>query len=244
MFRSILHGLSDLVYPPHCLICKKHIPRSPNHIRRILCPPCQEMILPNIPPFCPKCSRHLRGRVRKPRCLCCEQNHPRFDFAWGACQYSENLRKLVHQFKYGQKTGLQNYFARLMVRFLKTYRLDVQQFDTIVPIPLFPTRLRERGYNQSLLLAQKISAEFNIALCGNQLIRIRHTKPQVELKQKERWTNIEGAFRIKDSRGLSGKNVLLVDDLLTTGATSSQAAETLKASGAKTVGVLTLGITV
>jgi len=130
-----------------------------------------------------------------------------------------------------------------MINFIKNYNFDIAQFDNITPIPLFPTRQRERGYNQAQLLAQLISQEFEINLSLNNIIRIKHTTSHTQLSQKERWTNIRDAFRIQNSTDIDGKNILLVDDLLTTGATSSEAARTLKKAGAKTVGVLTLAIT-
>lgn len=128
--------------------------------------------------------------------------------------------------------------------FLQIYRLDIAQFDIIVPIPLYPTRLRERGYNQSRLLARHLAQSYHIPLSEKQLIRARNTVHQTGLSEKDRWTNIRGAFRIDSSNTFSGKNILIIDDLLTTGATVSQAAAELKKAGAETVGVLTLAITV
>ena len=118
----------------------------------------------------------------------------------------------------------------------------MQKFDIIIPIPLHDVRLRERGYNQSKLLAEGISQRFHIKLSDKNLMRIRHTKNQAMLKQKERWTNIQGAFRIKYPGDFFNKTILIIDDLLTTGATASEAACMLKNSGAKRVDILTLAI--
>jgi len=118
--------------------------------------------------------------------------------------------------------------------------MDIEQFDFMVPIPLHPTRKRERGYNQSFLLASQLSRIFNINLNINLLIKIKNTKNQSLLSKKERWTNITGAFKIKNPNEVNNKSILLIDDLLTTGATSSEAAKALKSAGAKTVGVFTL----
>jgi ComF family protein len=129
-----------------------------------------------------------------------------------------------------------------MATFIRTYQLDIAQFDALIPIPLSATRLRERGYNQSGLLAQGISEAFHIPVFENSLTR-RHTRHQTLLNEKERWTNIQGAFTIKFSKNINNRNILIIDDLLTTGATASEAARTLKKCGAQTVGVLTLAIT-
>jgi len=145
-------------------------------------------------------------------------------------------------FKYNQKVFLRHYFAKLMIAFIKKYYLDIHQFQMIIPIPLAATRLRERGYNQSQLLATILSKHYNITLSFNNLIKIYDTKPQALLSQKERWTNIHKAFKIKNSNKIKNKNILIIDDLLTTGATTSQAAGLLKESGANIVGVLTLAI--
>ena len=135
-------------------------------------------------------------------------------------------------------------FIEFIVNFVQIYHLDIKQFDIIVPVPLFPSRLRERGYNQSELLAELIALRYHIDLSLANLVRIRNTEHQTSLTEKERWTNIKGAFKIIDSSEFSGKNILIIDDLLTTGATVSETATTLKDAKAKTVGVLTLAITV
>jgi len=109
-------------------------------------------------------------------------------------------------------------------------------------MPLSSTRQRERGFNQSLLLANKLSGHFHIPLSTNNLIRIRHTESQSLLNRKNRWTNIQGAFKINHPSIYQDQAVLLVDDLLTTGATASEASSLFKKAGAKTVGVLTLAI--
>ena len=172
------------------------------------------------------------------------QSKSHFDFAWAACLYKDPLKRMIYQFKYNNKPYLSKYLSQFIFNFLEIYRMDIEQFDIIVPIPLFSTRLRERGYNQSRLLAGHISAHYHIDLSTTHLIRVRNTEHQTGLCEKERWTNIRGAFRIVHSDAISGKNILIIDDLFTTGATVSQAAGVLKKAGARTVGVLTLAITV
>lgn len=212
-------------------------------MREFLCPGCLNQITYNSPPFCVQCSRHLSEPLSRSRCKECRLRKPHFDFAWSACLYSQPLQGLIHQFKYGQKTYLRHIFGQLIISFLRQYRLDIEQFDWVIPIPLSPTRQRERGYNQAQVLAQDIVKEFNLPLSVDNLVRVRHTKNQAQLCEKERWTNIQHAFKIKQSQTTAKKSLLLIDDLLTTGATASEAALTLKEAGARTVGVLTLAIT-
>ena len=241
MLQHVLTGLCDLVYPPHCLICKTHLLiSSPGDI---LCQNCQENLVLNTPPFCLKCSRH-RKNIAHPKCHECTKADLQFDFAWAACLYVDPLKTMITQFKYNQKTYLRKPFTQFITNFIQIYHLDIEQFDIIVPIPLFPSRLIERGYNQSQLLAEQIARKYHIHLSLKNLVRIRNTEHQTFLTKKERWTNIQGAFRIINSAEFSGKNILIIDDLLTTGATVSEASATLKDAGGKTVGVLTLAITV
>ena len=152
------------------------------------------------------------------------------------------MKKLIHLFKYSHKTSLRTVLAQLIFSFIENYQLDLSAYQRVVPIPLSLTRLRERGYNQSQLIAERISRKYNIPTSYRNLIRVRHTQNQALLKQKERWTNIHGAFKIKNSQEFSQKSVLLIDDLLTTGATGSEAARVLKEAGASQVGLLTIAI--
>ncbi len=242
VLKDLVQGLKSLVYPPHCLVCTNHHTAHPSGAG--VCPPCQARIVFNRPPFCRKCSRHLGISVTN-ICKECRTKDPFFDFAWSACLYEDPLKELIHRFKYGQKTQLRHLFAEVMISFIKEYDLDTGQFDAIVPVPLSSTRTRERGYNQAQLLARELAEKFSIPLApeGNQLRRIRHTRPQTFLDEKQRWTNIKGAFTIGKLNTFKRKNILLIDDLLTTGATTSEAARALKDAGAGTVGVLTLAIT-
>ncbi|MBF0479627.1 MAG: ComF family protein [Candidatus Omnitrophica bacterium] len=148
----------------------------------------------------------------------------------------------MHRFKYQGNLFLKHEFTRLMICFLETHQFDIKQFDLIMPVPLHPAKMRERGFNQSEILAQIISKKYDIPLYNKSLIRVKNTKTQTLLDQKERWTNLKGAFRIKHSKNLNFKNILIIDDLLTTGATVSEAGRMLKLAGAGTVGVLTLAI--
>lgn len=154
------------------------------------------------------------------------------------------MKDLLHLFKYREKTALRLFFADRMSAFLKMYGISLSAFDFLVPVPLHPARLRERGYNQSALLAQELGRTARRPVLGRSLFRIRNTKSQTTLRQKERWTNIQSAFTIKYPFVFKHKNILIVDDLFTTGATTSEAARVIKQAGAQQVVVLTLAIAV
>ncbi len=239
MFRDLLTGLTDLVYPAQCILCKNSL--GPLEKTQRLCFACQNKLVKNRPPYCRKCSRPLENPAHR-FCLNCQNSNLEFDRAYGVFLFNKPLQKLLHLFKYGHKTGLRFFFTEQMLIFARDYNLSVENHDLIIPVPLHPARLRERGYNQSLLIAQMLSENFSIPLNHTSLLRVRHTPNQARLSQKERWTNIQAAFKIKPFNDLRERNILLIDDLYTTGATASQAAKVLKAGGAKKVNVLTIAI--
>ncbi len=241
MWKGSLQGLCDLIFPPNCLLCKNFIPISPHDFP--VCPRCQNLIKSNRPPFCQRCSRPLSRLSAGLFCTICQKKNPAFDAAWAACLFNESLRELIHYFKYEQRTALTSYFSHHILNFMTAYCTErIAAIDYLIPIPLHPARFRERGYNQALLLAQTIAQTLHIPLSKNNLIRVRYTDPQTELGLKDRWTNIQDAFRIKRPAELKGKNILLIDDLLTTGATVSEAAQVLKQAGAQGVYAVTLAI--
>jgi len=110
----------------------------------------------------------------------------------------------------------------------------------IMAVPLHPKRLREREFNQSILLAREISKALKLPLILNNLQRIRWTRPQIELKGKERLMNVKGAFTLRDPKEVKGKSILLIDDVYTTGATVQECSKVLKKAGAEKIYVLTL----
>jgi ComF family protein len=225
MLQAFLQGAFELVFPDNCLLCRQFL--NSRHQRQ-LCPHCLGTLVMNPVTF-------SRPSV---------SNKFAFDHAWSACLYNEPAQKLLHAFKYNSKTSLTKTFVPLMIDFIDRHHVPLQKFDLISPIPLHPVRLRERGYNQSALLSLALSKHYNIAHTENLLVRQKVTTTQTELGAKQRWTNMEGAFRIKNSPDVTGQSILLVDDLYTTGATLHSAAETLITAGADRVGVLTFCITV
>lgn len=241
VFKNFLEGVISLIYPSNCILCKNYI--APYGEDKVLCADCRESLEINKPPFCVRCSRPV-GCHPNPVSLCPEcLNHKHyFDSAWAATCYNLPMQKLIHMFKYQSKTSLRKIFATLMVSFIKKHYVDMSQFDYLIPVPLYKTRFRERGYNQAELLTERLAQEFNLPVSSKNLVRVRPTRNQALLGKKDRFTNIQGAFTIRNSGEFFNKSLLVVDDLLTTGITTSEAARTLKEAGAKKVSVLTLAI--
>ncbi|MBF0570507.1 MAG: ComF family protein [Candidatus Omnitrophica bacterium] len=225
MLQAFLQGAFELIFPDNCLLCRQFL--NSRHQRQ-LCPNCLGSLTLNPTPF-----------SRQPALSTFA-----FDQAWSVCLYNETAQKLLHAFKYNSKTSLCKTFVPLMIDFIDRYRIPLDKFDLISPIPLHPVRLRERGYNQSSLLSLDLSRHYGISHSENLLIRQKNTTTQTELGAKQRWTNMEGAFKIKNSTDVKDKTIVLIDDLFTTGATLHSAAEALKTAGAARVGVLTLSATI
>jgi ComF family protein len=150
---------------------------------------------------------------------------------------------LLHNFKYYGITSLRKTFAEIMISSLEDYHVLRNDFDMVIPIPLHPTKLRERGFNQAELLSRPIAQNRQIEHRSDILIRTAFTPSQTTMEAKQRWTNIHGAFRIAFSSDIADKSILIIDDLLTTAATVNEAAKTLKEAGAAYIGVLTLAVT-
>jgi len=239
MLRRLITGLVDIVYPKTCLACKNKLRAS--SIDNLICGQCWGKIERNTPPFCYSCGRHLeRLNFTKNICPSCLKTKFHFDRAFSPCVYTGVIKELIREFKYNNRDYLGLPLSRLMVDFIREYNIPVDYLDFIVPVPLHKTRLREREFNQAEILSKYIAEEFKKEMASGILLRHRHTKTQTDLAINERLLNVKRSFSVDKNKGVKGKNILLVDDVLTTGATSSEAASTLKEAGANIVFVLTL----
>jgi len=241
MLRGLLRGLKDLIYPNCCLVCKNRI--SPAGQQQLICGGCLDKVEQNLPPFCANCGRHLALQDLEkntcPSCSRCETNFY-FDRAFSPCKYTGTVKKLIHEFKYSGKDYLGKPLGKLMHAFIRDYQLPIEYLDFLVPIPLHKSRQREREFNQAEILSYEVAREFDKKILANGLIRIKPTKTQTELTFRERCQNVEKSFAVTKPELIKGTNLLLIDDVLTTGATSSEAAKCLKEAGAKKVLLLTL----
>jgi len=159
-----------------------------------------------------------------------------FDQALSVGYFEGPLREAIHQFKYRPCRSLGKPLALWM---LEHVGLD-RDIDIVMPVPLHTRRLRQRGFNQALLLAHGVSSAYNIPLSSDNLARIRYTRPQVELSGSDRIANVEGAFALRQPEYVEGRKVLLVDDVFTTGSTLNECSTVLKEAGALNVSALTL----
>lgn len=239
--RELLKGLRDILYPGLCLVCRNKL--NALSIDGLVCLKCWGKIKKNLPPFCRTCGRTLdpdkdgAGNNPCPECL----RHPlHFDRAFSPCVYQGPLKELIHQFKYQKKDYLGPLIAGFMVEFIREYRIPMDSFDLIIPMPLHPAKLREREFNQALILSDHLAGVFGGKVLNDSLIRCRHTRTQTDLKGQQRFDNVKASFAVDRPERILGKNILLIDDVMTTGATSSEAAFALKNAGAEKVFVFTL----
>ncbi|PIQ89831.1 MAG: hypothetical protein COV72_01320 [Candidatus Omnitrophica bacterium CG11_big_fil_rev_8_21_14_0_20_42_13] len=231
MPAAVLKNFINIIYPALCPICKNQLIEK----KGIICHSCFNAIERNVPPFCKRCGRHLQ----RARCGHCQKYTLHFQRAFSPCCYRGKAAEIIHLFKYRRKMKLIYTISRIMHNFINIFRIPVQNFNMMAAIPLHPAKLREREFNQAELIAENISGAFNIPLSSNNLIKICNRNTQTKLGFQERFLNMNGVFEIKNKKEITGKNILLIDDVLTTGATCSEASRILKEAGAKNVSVLT-----
>src|SRR5205823_9960416 len=227
---SGLRAIASLLYPPACTICTAMVGSDD-----YLCEECKAKTTRIIPPFCGKCSEPFEGAITGTFiCANCAHRTIHFDAAVAAYRSRGIVREIVHDFKYGRQIHLRHIVARWLYAALDDERLREHRFDIIVPVPLHPTRQRERGFNQASLLAESLSAQISTP-AKPLLERIRYTTTQTALDRAERMENLHNAFHLRKNADVRGLRVLLIDDVLTTGSTLSECARVLKRAGATSV---------
>ena len=153
--------------------------------------------------------------------------------------YEGTLKSAILRFKFKKKLDLAGPLGILMVKYLSRH-LDMNGIDFIVPVPLHIKRFKQRGFNQSELLAHVVTRYYDVPTVSGLLFRARQTHPQFDLPRTERFKNIKGAFEVKGANLLKSKSILLLDDIYTTGSTVSECTRVLRENGANNVHVLTL----
>jgi ComF family protein len=234
----------DLVFPAVCVLCQGELR---DHERssgltwagKGFCDDCVREIRWIRPPLCPTCARPFAtSTVRDHPCGECMLAPPPFDSARSLIVYGESIFPLFYKMKYGARPALARYLGELMARAFAE-DLRALSLDGIIPIPLHFRRLRQRGFNQSSLMARRLDRRLGLRVWDGFLVRQRWTDPQVGLSRLERAANVRGAFWAPRPNEMRGKRWLLVDDVYTTGATLREAAEALRGAGAQEVHIIT-----
>ena len=226
--EQVKESFLELLFPDglSCPACDAEICEG------LLCGECMAKIVPIEKP-CPRCGRNTLGGDGF--CSSCKSRIPYFDGGASACEYDGAAKALLGRLKNGHRYAAKA-VAALM---LDAFKGSFFEFDVVTCVPVTPKVKRIRGYNQSLLLAQIIATNLEKELDGQSLVKSRDTAYQKDLPASRRHANIEGAFKLTDRNAFSGKKVLLVDDVMTTGSTLSECAKVLKKGGASAVFCLT-----
>lgn len=227
--------LLNLFFPPQCLVCEALVPTHGT-----LCTECWNNVPFISAPMCACCGLPLEFAVDETT-LCgeCLREHPPYSRARAAFVYNDTSRAMVLKLKYQDDT----YLAPIFAGWLKSAGAElIAASDAIIPVPLHYWRMVSRRYNQSLLLARLLAKNTGLPLMADGLKRIRATPQQTGLTYPQRKKNVSGAFAVppKQLRMLQGKSILLIDDVMTTGATLAACTQTLIKAGAGQVNVLTL----
>ncbi len=232
---NYISAIKNIFFPCLCAYCKKKIPKN------YLCRECKEKIILLYPPRCPYCFRKL-FHYRITPCKRCSKKIIYYSNLISITAYQEPMPTLIHSFKYHNLDYLKNLFSQLMISHLTKIGFNGSNYDGIVPVPLHKHQLKARGYNQSLLLAKLLSNYFKIPL-SDDIISVTEFRPsQTKFKRQKRQKNVEGIFRI--AKELKNRNIILIDDVFTTGATINSCSQVLKENGAKIITVITLSKTI
>ena len=194
-----------------------------------MCEACRPAIAWLGSEVCPRCASPARlGRI----CRRCTEGDLTLDGALAACRFEGVVRTAIHDLKFRGVRRRAELLGALVGEAIERRPLAI---DLLVPIPLGTARRRQRGFNQSELIADVIGAQLGVQVAASCLQRVRETTPQVRQSQADRWANVAGAFGCREPEAAAGRRIGLVDDVMTTGSTLSSAAEALKASGAARV---------
>ncbi|MEN6474443.1 MAG: double zinc ribbon domain-containing protein [Syntrophaceae bacterium] len=217
----------DTILPPRCLACG-----SSDRIVMGVCAPCTDRLRTIAGPLCDICGVELGTPGT---CLACSQTRPPYDMLRGVYRFEGLLVDLIHAFKYGRATTLKRFLGWTLAEAVAQWGVHA---DIITFVPMHWTKVVERGYNQSALLAKEVCARRGVTLSGDVLRKTRRTAAQAGLARKGRQRNVAGAFA---ATGMRDKSVMVVDDVITTASTAYEVAVACKKAGAASVAFVGLG---
>ena len=226
----MLSFLRKTILPPRCLVCS-----GKDQVIQGVCSRCRSGIRPLPGPLCDICGKVIGTPGT---CLQCQHRPPHFNKVLSACVYEGMIQDIIHRFKYRRATVYKKFLAGLVAERITA---DGAPFDFVTEVPLHWSRLIERGYNQSMLIARELSGYLGSDVRYGVLRKVRKTPSQVGLPRTDRQRNLRDAF---SARGVEGKSVVVVDDVITTGKTAQEVSKALKNAGAAYVIFASVGRTV
>ena len=219
---KIQEKISNLLYPPICGICEKI----------------------NKDGLCPKCNLELKKQaevniLQKEEIEENIKKEKYFEELMYIFKYEGQVRKLILDYKFNEKSYLYKTFVNFLLKNEKIFE-NIKKYDKIIPVPKNKKRNKERGYNQSMLIAEEIANKTNLELVNNCLIKTKNIIEQSKLNKEDRQQNIQGVYSLQNERLITNKKILLVDDIYTTGSTVNECCKILQQANPKTIGVLVL----
>ena len=226
--KDISNGLLDIIYQPFCVICE-------TVCDDYLCDKCLEKIEIITPPYCHRCGIPCETYL----CTSCREREFYFDRAVSAGIFDGVLREAIHKFKFKSIETLIEPLGNILVNYYISTGFN-KRIDLVIAVPIHKSRCIERGFNQAEKLSNYLSRHYYIPSCNDALVKIKKTSDQADLQLDERMINLQDVFYAKNKTVISGKRILLIDDVFTTGSTVNEASKALKEAGAKEVYVYTL----
>ena len=225
------------LYPEVCQLCGR---TRATPAEGYVCGGCRAKVRFIQRPFCERCGRPFEGDITTQfECANCLEMEWHFQSARSAVAARDPVLEAIHRYKYQRAYWFEPFLAELLIEAAGP-ALGAHPADVIVPVPLHPTKLREREFNQAERLADRLGAATQLPVNKRLLRRVVSTRMQALLKRPERLANVRNAFAMRDGQRLNGERIVVVDDVFTTGATTSACAKVLKSAGAGEVCVWTL----
>jgi competence protein ComFC len=226
-----------LIFPSFCHLCREPLEEAGE---RIVCGACLAKLASRGGPLCPICGRFLPGPDEGHLCARCLNEPPAFSLHRSCGAYGGTLKDVILLFKYRRYAPLSRPLARFADASVASDARLWAGADALVPVPLHPSRRRERGFNQARLLARDLAALRGLGLLDRCLVKVRNVRPQAGVRAVDRERNVVRAYAVRRPAGVREKTLILVDDVTTTGATIRECARVLKQAGAKDVKAITL----
>ena len=231
-----INALLDLIYPPHCMLCE-------GSCERYFCPDCEKSLERIESSTCSKCGHHMPEVTRRSaRCPSCAGKPLFFARAVAPCRYEGGVREMILRFKLAGHRALAKPLSELLIEHLAEAGLTGQA-DAVVPVPLHWRRMLSRGFNQSQLLARYVAAHFGLPVLNGHLKRVAATRSQTTRSKTQRMRQLRGAFSVRRPKAITGRTLLLIDDVMTTCATAAECSRELLDAGARKVYVATIART-